>query len=516
MRSRLHYLSSLAFSMLVLGVAAEAQTTWFVAPGAAPRSPSNPGTDPLTPIPLQEALSNTVSVSGDTIHMAGGVYGAPTGGFSIQGKSLTIVGNGSTLDGNPTGTGTFSRHVLVLDQADVHIDSVTLKNGRAINPGFPNTDLKRTGGGLHLVDSAIFFEGACEISACQAELAGGGIFAQNSLIEANRLRVLDNSVLGGGAADPNGPPRGGGLALQQSTFRAKFVEFSRNSAGAVTNGAAPVWTPALDCIGGGIFCRQSDITLYNGKFFNNAASHFGGALFLESTNTAADIASATRFVNCTFTWNIAGSQFPGGPSPNNEWPGLGGAAFLANSETSAAFVRWNNCSFEWNYCPGDAPLFANESSTINAQMTPGGIPVLSVMTNSNIVFNTVYPMTATQTLSTYLVGRHKLSSCAVPFVAAGNGNINNVGSNPPACPAVASLTYGANPYYPYTYFAGYLVDAGNKALLPLDYLDLDDDLITQEPLPVDGSSTIAPNGFARMVSVCSPSTPAVDIGALEQ
>ena len=143
-------------------------------------------------IPQQESHAAAVTVpcggdvaaavssasSGDTINLASGcTYN--TGSEVVIDKSLTINGNGATLDGGGT------VRVIRNSGAAVTINNVTVTNGSAFN-----------GGGIYSVGTLIINNSS--ISGNSADSNGGGIFNYGDLIINNSTNSNNTANNGGG------------------------------------------------------------------------------------------------------------------------------------------------------------------------------------------------------------------------------------------------------------------------------------------------------------------------------
>jgi predicted outer membrane repeat protein len=192
-------------------------------------------------------------------------------------------------------------------------------------------------------------------------------------------------------------------------------------------------------VGGGLHGRTAEIQASNATFNDNTSqNNSGGAICLESI-AALDKAV---FVNSFFFGNHA--------------PSFGAAVFLKSGTVDAGRATFSSCTFRENFGTTDGSALYGE---------PGPIPGSSEVENS-IVWDNDSPE---------ISGQHSITFSDLELVWPGAGNFSN-----------DPLFVGPSGYQLQT--TSPCFNVGNQSLLQLDLLDLDNDAITAEPVPVDLSN----------------------------
>ncbi|MEU8517664.1 hypothetical protein AB0C76_39725 [Kitasatospora sp. NPDC048722] len=148
---------------------------------------------------LQAAV--TAAASGDTLRLAQGcVYGiatpdpaSPDSALYVD-KTLTILGNGATIERSPSANSDF-RVFRIDDPGNLTLRNATVRGGRAT---FPTTD--GDGGGLEVNGSgaALTLEGT-RVTGNVAYTGGGGIGNYGGTLKAFDSSLRENTVSNGGA-----------------------------------------------------------------------------------------------------------------------------------------------------------------------------------------------------------------------------------------------------------------------------------------------------------------------------
>jgi len=258
--------------LLLLALAAPAQTTWYVDVAGVP-----PGTgtfaDPFTSIDF--ALQQGTTLGGDTVLVAPGTYFESV---TFPGRGVSVIATGGSeataIDSDGSGsTVTF----LSTDGGTMVLSGFTIRGGTGTSPsGFSGDE---QGGGI-LASSSIAKVLDCVIEDNTA-FEGGGAYASNSTFEMRRTIVRNNTVDGF-------VPTGAGLMFSggDAVLRRCIIQF--NIAG----------TPSQPGMGGGIYAT-GPLSMQRCAVLDNRAELAGGGI-----HGSVDIAG------CRITRNT--SQFGGG------------------------------------------------------------------------------------------------------------------------------------------------------------------------------------------------------------
>jgi hypothetical protein len=211
---------------------------------------------------LQAAID--AASSGDTLYLAAGTF---FGGFSVAGKTLTIVGTAAdaaswdiqtVLDG-----GNAQTVVFVAPNADLTLCEVAVQDGYSAGPG----------GGIFSLGSLTLSQ--CLVGGCYSDLAGGGVLNGGTLA-ADACAFVGNMGRVGGAISNGG----------------QFPSATPGISAVVANS---VFADGFSLHGGAVW-NSEQLTLTNDLLASNSAVGFGGALL--NVNRAG-------VYNCTFTMNGA-------------------------------------------------------------------------------------------------------------------------------------------------------------------------------------------------------------------
>ena len=247
---------------------------------------------------------------GGVVELAGGVYGAPPGGFRFDhlAKSITIRSEAdgeAILDGGGAEP-VFRLYVQPNSGAQVVLERLRFRNGVSSQNG--------VGGGVTITSSeAVFVDCVFEANGSDAIDTGGG----GTFIWGGSKVLLVGCTWLGNWADVSGA----GLRIDESevsVHRGRFVSNRTNLAGHRTSSA-----------GGGIHLTNGVLTVTNSRFEANEAGYVGGGLYALGS---WDHATGAQLVvaNSTFVGNAAESA-PGVTPPG---PTEGGGLHVEDHATA--------------------------------------------------------------------------------------------------------------------------------------------------------------------------------------
>jgi len=238
--------------------------------------------------------SNTNGVH-DTINLAaGGTYtlnasdsdtDGPNGLPSIN-SSITINGNGATIQRDSAGGTPDFRIFHVAATGNVTMSGMTIRNGLADNGGGMTirNGLADNGGGIWNKGTLTMRD--CTVSGNEATISGGGIYTGQGI--PNTLTMTDCTISGNKAGDD-----GGGIFSWDDATELTNCTISTNNAS----------------VGGGINyvanAAGTPLDLTNCTISGNKAEEIGGGLYIDTD----DVATIT---NCTITNNTAEGEDSGG------------------------------------------------------------------------------------------------------------------------------------------------------------------------------------------------------------
>jgi predicted outer membrane repeat protein len=247
--------------------------------------------------------------------------------------------------------------------------------------------------------------------------------------------------------------------------------------------------------GGGMFIvARSNPILTNCTFNGNVAEGdygFGGGIFTQALEDTTQ-----SFINCTFSGNSA-SKDGGGLCAGHCYATFTNCTFSGNSVggdggafccySNGGTADFNNCVFWGNTAYGEGPQIAAKTSGMGWTIT---VSYCDVQGGESDIYDP----------SGYLVW----------------DDVNNINSDPCFVDADgADGTAGTEDDNLRLLSGSPCIDAGDNTAVPADTADLDGDLNTVEPTPLDL------NGFARFIDdLCTADTgsgtaPIVDMGAYE-
>ncbi|PNW44532.1 UNVERIFIED_CONTAM: hypothetical protein BEN50_12760 [Euhalothece sp. KZN 001] len=411
---------------------------------------------------------NTVQASMSGVTITGGSFGGIVNNENLTITDSTITGNSDLQDNNDgAGGGIDNSGVLTLTNSTISGNSANSNGGGILNRN--NAELT--------ISNSTFSDNA-------ASHDGGAIFNGDH----GTLTITNSSISGNSAGDDGGAIWSG----YYGTFTINDTIIRDNS----TNDD-----------GGGI-ANQSTLTIRNSIISGNSASDRGGGI---SNFSYGDI----RITNSTISSNSASDR--GGGILNQ------GTTTLANSTISRNFAFRNGGGIDNLH--GTTTLANSTISRNSAADDGGGIYNLgtgtTTLANSTISGNSaadngggIYNLSGTTTLANSI----SANNFGGEDVRRRSGTVNTSGTN---IVEDGSLTgdnvINADPNLsPLQDNGGATetnipregspaIDAGNNDNIPSDFLDLDNDGNTDEPIPFDQRG----EGFDRIIN------DVVDLGAVE-
>ncbi len=305
-------------------------------------------------------------------------------------------------------------------------------------------------------------------------------------------RVLDGFTIRGGNANTYG----GGLYANRGTFR--HCTFSDNRAldGTFQRGGA-VWISM-----GGL----NRPTFIDCAFTGNLAA-YGGAVYVQLPDLT-DPSSYVRFINCRFAENFA------------VW---GGAVQIAQpTSLRSNEVSFTNCVFvdnsasAWggaiNAQRSTGLALANCTLRRNSASSGGGLGLYGTAEIHNSIFfeNTGSGSAIALDSSDLTVASSNVQGGFGQVYDLGGSTVDwhatNIDADPQFDPGSDHLLTFASP----------CIDAGDNAALPWDYVDLDQDGVTFEVLPLDFDGRARRSDVLAVGDTGLGTSPIVDMGAAER
>ena len=239
-------------ALLALAQPARAQSTWYVdVNGNAPGTGSQ--LDPYTS--LEFAVNQPTTVTGDTLLVLPGTYAETV---SVGSKGLQIV---STDGANSTvidaGGGGSAVSFVGTEGTQAVLDGFTVRGGTGTLDSLGYT----AGGGIYAEDAIV--EIARSTVRANGARYGGGAYFENCVAEVVRCRFDKNDT---GSAFL---PRGAGLYVTGGSLFVKNSRFQNNTCG------QPFVSPGR---GGGMYVDDADVTINRSVFADNLAEAGGGGL----------------------------------------------------------------------------------------------------------------------------------------------------------------------------------------------------------------------------------------------
>lgn len=449
-------------SACAVGGAAASGATWYV-DDSAPGGGS--GTSWTTPFNTLQAALTAAAASGDEIHVGGGTY-APAGPGGARSATFTI-NKSLTIKGGYCGFGAGSNADFLCGTASILTGDLNGDDGTNFeNNGENSVRVVTLSGAVTVRMENFTISGG---NANSGNVTGGGLFVSSgATFTGVYLKIQNNHAISwGGGVDHNG--------LATSVY--KFCDFRRNRAGQF-GGAVSLSSGNGARMG---MCRFAGNTLTA-----TSATSGGGAVWINGPSS---------IINCLFTGNAA-----------TRTSGYGGGAIGVGASAGASQIV--NCSFAFNSTPGP---FAEYAYAIASYANAPGPTVTNCLFSDDDAFYSQYE----------IVGNVQASYC-LNSGETGTGNINtNIsfvdknGFDNQDGTLDDDLTVAA------TYGYGPGVDVGNRAALPADIMDLDNDGNTAEAWPDSAVFYETSAGYSRFAQHGptpdgpAAGSPPIDIGAFE-
>jgi hypothetical protein len=335
--------------------------------------------------------TNTISLTAPTTspYLFTAVNNGTNGGNLLPviaaNDSLTIVGNGDTIE-RSTASGTPSFRLLdVAAGASLTLGNMTLQGGLA------------SGSGISADGGAIDNQGALTLngvtvqnniaqgapptrSSAGQNAAGGGIYSSASLTLEGSTTVQNNQALGGssvglmavqGRAPSGGNGSGGGLYVAGGTATLTSVTLSSNTArggqGVGTYSGGGIGGQGGNGIGGALEVAGGTVTLSTNTLSSNVAqggqggsasagyggyggNGIGGAL--QVSGGTASVSSSALSSNTTQGGNGGTGSPPGGGGPGSTNGGAGGNGFGGGLEVAGGTVTLTSVTVTTNHAYG--------------------------------------------------------------------------------------------------------------------------------------------------------------------
>jgi hypothetical protein len=295
----------------------------------------------------------------------------PTGLPVIKkGNTLTIVGNGDTIERSTAfGTPTF-RLFDVARGGSLTLNNLTLQNGAAVG-----SDVSAEGGAIYSQGTVDLNNAIVQQNTARGNVgtvgtkqhpnggpghdaAGGGIWSSGSLTIENGSLLQDNKASGGtggsarqggaventgGLGGPGGAGTGGGLYVASGSVTVSGSALSSNSAEGGLGGLSQIQSVGGNAAGGGLAIAGGSVSLtattldnntaqggneqYDGTVFGGGVPGTGSGGALYASGGSANLSSDT--VEFNFASGVDGPD-GGSPAIGRASYGYGGALYAAS------------------------------------------------------------------------------------------------------------------------------------------------------------------------------------------
>jgi hypothetical protein len=253
------------------------------------------------------ATSNSNNVD-DVINLTGGCTYTLTANLDTQsdgGRSLTINGNGATIDG----AGAF---IIITVRTNLTLNNVTLQNGRA--SGFQ-------GGAIYQASLSTITINNSTLRNNYADSFGGAI--QNN----NGTLIINNSTFSGNSTGTVGVIFGGAIYNQSGTVTITNSTFTGNTA---------AYAGAIFSNGGAVTINSSTIAGNSANGAPGGVLRNAGAMTLQNTIVAGNTCCGGSFASdMTGSFTSLGYNLIGAVNPGAYSPGPSGAGSTDITNVSA-------------------------------------------------------------------------------------------------------------------------------------------------------------------------------------
>lgn len=257
-------------------------------------------TDVSTPSQLSSAVSG--ASSGDTIRLLNDI--TITGQLSINGKTITFLGQGNTLtvpqpgvlnNGENNGSGSSFRVFSVSGTGTLVVHDMSIIGGHITS----TTD----GGGCILNDGKTYLYN-CRISngRVSTSIGGGGIFQNSSsarLFMYDCLVERNSAYKGGGFMNLDGAR----IIAERTTFRDNRTENTQGGGGAAENFNSYLLTVNCTFANNQSTERGGAVNHINGKFTAIHTTFTGNLVYGTELGGAIGLRGPTYTFNCLFAYN---------------------------------------------------------------------------------------------------------------------------------------------------------------------------------------------------------------------
>jgi hypothetical protein len=260
----------------------------------------------------QAGGSNTITLTAATTapyvltavdNTTDGANGLPV----ITKGTLTIVGNGDTIERSTAGGAPDFRLMDVAKSGSLTLENLTLQNGDAFGSGSA-----AEGGAIYNKGTLVLNGATIAVNAAAAtkgDAAGGGIWSNGALTLENGTLVSNNVAQGafGGGTDKRlygGNAFGGGLYVAGGTLTLTSTTLSSNIARGGPASSYPRQGIPGTGFGGGLYVGGGTVTLSNDTVTYNSAT-YGGGLYLAQGKVYLDAFTVNHTSN-----NSAYSGYP--------------------------------------------------------------------------------------------------------------------------------------------------------------------------------------------------------------
>ena len=318
----------------------------------------------------------------------------------------------------------------------------------ATNSIFTSNVVTNTGskGGAVFNDMADVNIASCTFTTNAAGRNGGAIFTNQSTANTSSTNSTFTSNSAG--------KLGGALYLENGTMTSNYCEFALNSAtglagaaggainhnlGTSTTKNCEIYSNTAD-VAGGFYLKNGTANIVNSLFYDNSASTYGGALYVELSTAVLNITNTTIASNSTNEVLTMGGGITSG--------GGGIANQASTGITLHNTLLWNNITF------GDGAQIANIGST------PIVLDYCSYSNYTNDVFgtltatnsNTTFPNFVDPSADDYRLGGNSSSAdaglnsyCSESYDIRGIG-FSRFRNKNPGTPPSATIDFGAYEY----------------------------------------------------------------------